>query len=137
MLWSYGFLWDIWTEKYVRTQDCTEVGRAFLIHFQKIFLNKVFLMIKIARELKFYTWMVTSGSKSVKKGQKMLKKATIWTYIWFFWIFFALANLKHINSYIMRKKMWCHYISFGVIFSHLVKLRHYFQIYSQQLSTTS
>ena len=61
-------------------------------------------MIKIARELKFYTWMVTSGSKSVKKGQKMLKKATIWTYIWFFWFFFALANLKHINSYIMQKK---------------------------------
>ena len=33
----------------------TEVGRAFLIHFQKVFLKKVFLMIKIARELKFYT----------------------------------------------------------------------------------
>ena len=33
----------------------TEVGRAFLIHFQKLFLNKVFLMIKIARELKIYT----------------------------------------------------------------------------------
>ena len=62
-------------------------------------------MIKIARELKFYTWMVTSGSKSVKKGQKMLKKATIWTFIWFFWIFFALANLKYINSYIMQKKI--------------------------------
>ena len=60
-------------------------------------------MIKIARELKFYTWMVTSVSKSVKKGQNILKKATIWTYIWFFWKFFALANLKHINSYIMRK----------------------------------
>jgi hypothetical protein len=63
---------------------CTEVGRAFLIHFQKIFLNKVFLMIKIARELKFYTRMVTSGIKSVKKGQKMLRKATILSYIKFF-----------------------------------------------------
>ena len=82
----------------------TEVGRAFLIHFQKLFLNKVFLMIKIARELKFYTRMVTSGSKSVKKGQKMLKKATIWSYIWFFRKNFALANLIHINSCIMRKK---------------------------------
>ena len=61
-------------------------------------------MIKIARELKFYTRMVTSGSKSVKKGQKMLKKATIWSYIWFFCKIFALANLIHINSYIMRKK---------------------------------
>ena len=28
--------------------------------------------------------MIISGSKSVKKGQKMLKKATNWTYIWFF-----------------------------------------------------
>jgi hypothetical protein len=31
--------------------QCTEVGRAFLIHFQKLVLNKVFLMIKITREL--------------------------------------------------------------------------------------
>ena len=61
-------------------------------------------MIKIARELKFYTRMVTSGSKSVKKGQKMLKKATNWTYTWFFDKIFGLANLKHINSYNMRKK---------------------------------
>ena len=37
-------------------------------------------MIKIARELKSYAWMVTSGSKDVKKGQQMLKKAKIWTY---------------------------------------------------------
>jgi hypothetical protein len=88
-----------------KVQDSTEVGRAFLILFQKLFLNKVCLMIKIARELKFYTRMVTSGSKSVKKGQKMLKKATIWSYIWFFSKIFALANLIHINSYIMRKKM--------------------------------
>ena len=66
------------------THHSTEVGRAFLIHFQKLFLNKVFLMIKIAREFSFYTRMVTSGIKSVKKGQKMLKKATIWSYIWFF-----------------------------------------------------
>ena len=59
--------------------DCTEVGSAFLIHFQKSFLS-----IKIARELKFYAGMNTSGSKSVKKGQKKLKKATILSYIWFF-----------------------------------------------------
>ena len=26
--------------------------------------------------------MIISGSKSVKKGQKMLKKATNWTYTW-------------------------------------------------------
>ena len=66
------------------TSECTEVGRAFLIHFQKLFLNKVFIRIKIARKFKFYAGMVTSGSKSVKKCQKMLKKATIWTYTKFF-----------------------------------------------------
>jgi hypothetical protein len=54
--------------------DSTEVGRAFLIHFQKIFLNKVFLMLKIARELKSYTRMVTSGifPKKVQKFQENL-----------------------------------------------------------------
>ena len=81
--------------------------------------------------------MTISGEISVKKGQKILKKATILIYIWFFRNFFALANLIHINSYNMKKKLRCHYISFGVIFSHLVKLRHHFQIYYQQLSTTS
>ena len=91
--------------------DFTEVERAFLIHFQKWFLNKVFIRIKIVKKFKFYAGMVTSGSKSVKKCQKMLKKATIWTYIWFFWNFLALANLKHINSCIMQKN-----ISFGVFF---------------------
>ena len=39
----------------IQSSLCTEVGRAFLIHFQKVFLKKVFLMIKIARELKFHT----------------------------------------------------------------------------------
>ena len=34
--------------------DCTEVGRAFLIHFPKSFFQKVLIRIKIARELKFY-----------------------------------------------------------------------------------
>ena len=45
-------------------------------HFQKLFLNKVFIRIKIARKFKFYLKIIISGSKSVKKGQKMLKKAT-------------------------------------------------------------
>ena len=48
--------------------------------------------------------MVTSGSKSVKKCQKMLKKATIWTYTKFFKKNFALANLIHFNSNNLRKK---------------------------------
>ena len=56
--------------------QCTEVSRAPLIHFQKIFFKKGFYKSKLARELKFYTWIIIAGSKSLKKGQKMLKKAT-------------------------------------------------------------
>ena len=48
--------------------------------------------------------MIISGSKSVKNGQKMLKKATNWTYTWFFDKIFGLANFKHVNSYNTRKK---------------------------------
>ena len=33
---------------------CTEVGRAFLIHFEKRFLDKVFIRIKTARKSKFF-----------------------------------------------------------------------------------
>ena len=36
-------------------QQHTEVGRAPLIHFQKIFFKKGFYRSKLARELKFYT----------------------------------------------------------------------------------
>ena len=57
-------------------QQCTEVSRAPLIHFQKMFFKKGFYKSKLARELKFYTWIIIAGSKSLKKGQKMLKKAT-------------------------------------------------------------
>ena len=84
--------------------ECTEVLRAPLINFQKTFFNKVFIKIKIARKFKFCIWMIISGSKSVKRSQKILKKATIWTYTWFFEKKIALANLIHINSYNMRKK---------------------------------
>ena len=59
---------------------CTEVGRAFLIHFQKWLLNKLFIRIKIANYFKFYVWMIIFGNKSVKKGQKIPKRATNWTY---------------------------------------------------------
>ena len=76
------------------SSDCTEVGRAFLIHLKKWFLNKVFIRIKIARKFKFYIWIIISGNKSVKKGQKMPKKATNWTYNAFSKKNFVLANLK-------------------------------------------
>ena len=59
----------------VHTSQCTEVRRAFLIHLQKWCLNKVFIRIKIARKFKFCVWMIISGNKSVKKGQKMPKKS--------------------------------------------------------------
>ena len=48
--------------------------------------------------------MTIYGSKSVKKGQKILKKARIWTKKQFFQKKIALANLIHINSYNMKKK---------------------------------
>ena len=38
--------------------DPTEVGRAPLIHFQKIFFKKGFFRLKLARELKFYAWIM-------------------------------------------------------------------------------
>jgi hypothetical protein len=38
----------------ITSVQSTEVGRAFLIHFQKLFLNKVFIRIKIARKFTFY-----------------------------------------------------------------------------------
>ena len=55
---------------------CTEVRRAPLIHFQKTFFKEGFYRSKLARELKFYAWIIIEGNKSLKKGQKMLKKAT-------------------------------------------------------------
>ena len=60
--------------------------------------------------------MIISGSKSVKRGQKILKKATTWTYTWFFQNFFALANLIHINSYNKRKKSVMSLCTFGTYF---------------------
>ena len=63
--------------------QCTEVGSAFLIHFQKLFLNKVFISIKIAG-------MNTSGSKSVKKGPKKAEKShnleLYLVFLNFFWL---------------------------------------------------
>ena len=64
----------------------------------------MFISIKIAKKIKFYAEMVTSGSKNVKKCQKMLKKAKILTYTKFFEKNFALANLIHFNSNNLRKK---------------------------------
>ena len=47
--------------------------------------------------------MSISGRKSVRKGQKMMKKGTNMVYIAFSIFFFALANLKYINGYNMMK----------------------------------
>ena len=46
-------IWPIYLNVNAPNQR-TEVERAFLIHFQKYFLNKVFIRIKIARKFKFY-----------------------------------------------------------------------------------
>ena len=109
---------------------CTEVGRAFLNNFQKIFLYKVFINMKIARKFKFHMWMIISGSKSVKRSQKILKKATKLD----LYLVFPKKNLPwliwYISMAIIRgKKVWCHYIVLGLIFSHLGKFKHHFQIY--------
>ena len=66
--------------------------------------------------------MITSGSKSVKKGQKLVKKARFWTYIWFFEKNLGLANLIHINSYYMRKKSVMLLYDFRTYFFQLGKL---------------
>ena len=60
--------------------------------------------------------MIISGSKSVKSGQKILKKATNWPYTWFFQKKFALANLIHINSHNMREKSVMSLYSFRTYF---------------------
>ena len=59
----------------------TEVGHAPLIHFQKLFLNKVFYILKLVRKFQFYIWLTISGCKSVTKGQKKLKKGTNLSYV--------------------------------------------------------
>ena len=78
--------------------------RAPLIDLKKNFFNKVFYRLKLFRKFQFYTWMTKSGRKSVKKSQKLMKKATNLVYNAFFIFIFVLANLKHINGYNMMKK---------------------------------
>ena len=68
----------------------------------------------------------------------MLKKATNWTYSWFFDKIFGLANLKHINSYNMRKKsamslydFWSYFFPFGEVngsFSNLLTTANNYRI---------
>ena len=78
--------------------------------------------MKIAKKLKLYVRKIISGSKSVKKGQKMLKKATNWTSTWFFDKNFGVANLRHINSYNMRKKIAMSLYDFRTYFFPLVEV---------------
>ena len=44
--------------------------------FSIFFFKKGFFRLKLVRKLKYYAWIIISGSKSLKKDQKMLKKAT-------------------------------------------------------------
>ena len=115
---------------------CSEAGSAFLIHFQFFFLNKVFLSINSENSNFMPEWiyLVVKVSKRAKKSWKKPQFGVISVFSEFFlpWLIWYISI-----AILWEKKMWCHYISLGVIFSHLVKLRHHFQIYSQQLSTTS
>ena len=72
----------------------------------------MFIRIKIARKFKFYIWIIISGNKSVKKGQKMPKKATSWTYNAFSKKKFVFANLKCFND----EKKCCYYATLGFFF---------------------
>ena len=76
-------------------------GKTLLVlkMFKKCFFKKDFFRLKLIRELKFYAWIIIKGSKSLKKGQKMLKKATHFSKK-----IFVLANLKK-NSYNIMKKI--------------------------------
>ena len=114
---NYRIAWD-WLHRGLK---------CILNSFSKMILKESVFEYKT--QLKCYAWMNTSGSKSVENGQKKLKKDTIRSYTWIFWKNFALANLIYINSYNKRKKVWCHYKSFGIIFSHLEKFKHHFRIY--------
>jgi hypothetical protein len=67
-------------------KQCTEVGRAFLIHFQKIFFQKQFLCIKISHRTQILCMDRFKGLKSLKNGQKMMKIATNLVYDAFFQI---------------------------------------------------
>ena len=42
-------------------EEATEVGKAPLIHLKKYFFKKGFYRLKLARELKFYAWIITFG----------------------------------------------------------------------------
>ena len=117
------------TMKQLLFQRCTEVKSAPLKNCQKLFLYKVFYRLKLFRKFKFYTWMTISGKKSVNKGQKMTKKATNLVYNAFSIFFLSWLIWNILMVIIWWKKNWCHYITLGLIFSHLVKLTHHFRIY--------
>jgi hypothetical protein len=66
--------------------------------------------------------MSQKGPENVEKSHKFGLKRVFQKKI-------VLANLKYISSYNMMKKNWCQYITLGLIFSHLLKLRHHLRIY--------
>ena len=81
--WHFSALFGTFTTRYNHPDLKFKFSSYFYPYkrfIQKLFLNKVFISIKIARKFKFYVWMIISGSKSAKKGQKMPKKVTNWTY---------------------------------------------------------
>ena len=85
--------------------------------------------MEIFRKFKFYILMTISGRKSVKKGQKMMKKATNLVYNVFSNFFFALANLEYINGYNMMKKklvslynLWTYFFPLGEVNASFLNL---------------
>ena len=57
--------------------------------------------------------MTKSGTKSVKKGQKIMKKATNLVYNTYFKKKIVLANFKYNNGYKVMKKNFVSLYNFG------------------------
>ena len=83
---------------------CTEVGRAPLIHFQKIFFQKGFLQIQISQRTQILYMDDYIGQEKSQKGPKNVQKSHKLDLRLVFQKKIVLANQIHINRYNMRKK---------------------------------
>ena len=75
--------------------EYTEIGRAPLINFQKLVLNKLLYRLKLFRKFKFNIWMTISTNLVYNEFSKKNLSWLIW-------------NILR-NGYNMMKRSWCHY----------------------------
>ena len=102
---------------------CTEVRSAPLIHFQKLFGNKVFYILELVRKFKSYIGMTISGSK---RDKKCWKKPQIWFKIRFLKKKIGLAYSKYINTFNMMKKKMVSVYNFRTYFFPLCEVQNSF-----------